>query len=153
MFRTIVNSRRVPNRYTYLILNLYLNPDLNLNPDLDLNPDLERVLDLDLDLNVGLDLDLDLGLDLELKLDLGICIWGRSGMDLGGSGWIQPARFWPGSGSGSGPVRDRFWSGSGSGSGPVRDPAFGPILARFWLDSELIPEGRRSRLRSETRAP
>ena len=106
MFRTIVNSRRVPNRYTYLILNLYLNPDLNLNPDLDLNPDLERVLDLDLDLNVGLDL--DLGLDLELKLDLGICIWGRSGMDLGGSGWIQPARFWPGSGYGSGPVRDRF---------------------------------------------
>ena len=92
---------------------------------------------LDLDLNVGLDLnlnvglDLDLGLDLELKLDLGICIWGRSGMDLGGSGWIQPARFWPGSGYGSGPVRNRFWSGSGSDSGPVRDPVFGPIRARF----------------------
>ena len=142
MFRTIVNSRRVPNRCTYLILNLYHNPDLNLNPDLDLNPDLERVLDLDLDLNVGLDLDLDLGLDLELELDLGICIWGRSGMDLGGSGWIQPARFWPGSGYGSGPVRDRFWSGSGSDSGPVRDP----VLARFGPDSELIAEGRRSRV-------
>ena len=135
MFRTIVNSRRVPNRYAYLILNLYLNPDLNLNPDLDLNPDLERVVALDLDLNVGLDLDLnvgldlDLGRDLELKLDLGICIWGRSGMDLGGSGWIQPARFWSGSGYGSGPVRDRFWSGSGSDSGPVRDPVLGRLRA------------------------
>ena len=74
-------------------------------------------------------------------------------MDLGGSGWIQPARFWSGSGYGSGPVRDRFWSGSGSDSGPVRDPAFGPIRARFGPDSELIAEGRRSRVESAVGAP
>ena len=129
MFRTIVNSTRVLNRYTYLILNLYLNPDLNLNPDLDLNLDLERVLDLDVDLNVGLYLYLylylylDLGLDLELKLDLGIYIWGRSGMDLGGSGWIQPARFWPGSGSSSGPIQAKIPMLRSSRIGvPVRAP-------------------------------
>ena len=141
MFRTIVNSRRVP--YRYADLNLYLNRDLNLNPDLDMDQnldldlelDLEQVLDLDLNLglDLGLDLDLDLGLDLDLELDLGIWIWGRSGMDLrlGGSGRIRPVR---------------FWSGSGSGSGPVRDP----VLARLWA---RIPLLRRSCIGSAIRTP
>ena len=106
---------------------------MDQNLDLDLELDLEQVLDLDLNLglDLGLDLDLDLGLDLDLELDLGIWIWGRSGMDLGGSGRIRPARFWPGSGSGSGPVRD-------------------PVLARFWA---RIPLLRRSRVGSAIRAP
>ena len=57
---------------------------------------------------------------------------------------------------GSGPVRDPVLARFGIGSGPVRDPVlarFGirllarfSILARFWADSELIPEGRRSRV-------
>ena len=78
---------------------------MDQNLDLDLELDLEQVLDLDLNLglDLGLDLDLDLGLDLDLELDLGIWIWGRSGMDLGGSGWIRPA----GSGSVRDPVLDK----------------------------------------------
>ena len=80
---------------------------MDQNLDLDLELDLEQVLDLDLNLglDLGLDLDLDLGLDLDLELDLGIWIWGRSGMDLGGSGWIRPAWFRLGSESGSGVIQ------------------------------------------------
>ena len=97
-------------------------------------------------------LNLDLHSDLDLHLDLG-WIWGGSGVDLGGSGWIQPARFWSGSGYASGLDRHRFWFGSGSDSGPVRDPAFDPIRAQFGPDSELIAEGRRSRVESAAGAP
>ena len=58
---------------------------------------------------------------------------------------------------GSGPVRDTVLARFGIDSGPVRDPIlarFGiRLLARFGPDSELIAEGRRSRVESATRAP
>ena len=60
MLRTVVNSRRVPNRYTYLNLNRELDLDLDLDLYLYLGLDLELYLDLYLDLGVVLGLDLDL---------------------------------------------------------------------------------------------
>ena len=72
-------------------------------------------------------------------------------MDLG---WVdQDGSSQPGSGL----VRDTVLARFGIGSGPVRDPIlarFGiRFLTRFGLDSELIAEGRRSRVAHPVLAP